>query len=163
MDRIGGTEVRSVNCGEELGEIGVESLQFGEEIRRLMAATPDTGSSFTALLELPANQVMEFLHSPDTVRTPASLAGDHPAIERASSFSVFAAAEISPETSSIPSNLSPHSHVVKLEPVNSDSNPNSSDLMAVNDNRKSAKRKERGKKVRLLSTRARFADELLAS
>ncbi|PSS21150.1 Transcription factor bHLH60 like [Actinidia chinensis var. chinensis] len=146
MDRIAGTEVRSVNCGEEIEEIGVDSLQFGEEIRRLMAAPTDTGSSFTALLELPANQVMELLHSPDTVRTPASLAGDHHVIERASRFSVFAATEMSTETSSIPSNSTPHSHVVKLEPVNSDSNPNSSDPMAENDNRKSTKRKEREKK-----------------
>ncbi|PSS36323.1 Transcription factor bHLH48 like [Actinidia chinensis var. chinensis] len=145
MDRIAGTEVRSVNCGEKIEEIGVDSLQFGEEIRRLMEA-PQDGNSFTALLELPANQAVELLHSPDTIRTPASLAGDHHVIERASRFSVLAATEISPETSSIPSNSSPHSLVVKLEPVNSDSNPNSSDPMTGNDDRKSTKRKEREKK-----------------
>ena len=161
MDRIAGTEVRSVNCGEKIEEIGVDSLQFGEEIRRLMEA-PQDGNSFTALLELPANQAVELLHSPDTIRTPASLAGDHHVIERASRFSVLAATEISPETSSIPSNSSPHSLVVKLEPVNSDSNPNSSDPNTGNDDRKSTKRKEREKKVRLLSTRPRFDNELLA-
>ena len=161
MDRIAGTEVRSMNCGEKIEEIAVDSLQFGEEIRRLMAP-PAEGSSFTALLELPVNQATELLHSPDTIRTLSSLAGDHHVIERDSRFSVFAATEISPETSSIPSNSSPRSLVVKIEPVNSDSNPNSSDPITENDDRKSAKRKEREKKVRLLSTRAFLDNELLA-
>ncbi|KAL6958921.1 hypothetical protein U1Q18_040267 [Sarracenia purpurea var. burkii] len=177
MERISGAEVRSVNCGENTEEMGVESLQLGEEIQTLMAVpAPETGSSFTALLELPANQAMELLHSsPATNRTPAPPLPlddwsnyhriDHPMPffglpslncadafprntalrNKASRFSVFAAKN-SLETSSIPANSIANSHKVKQEPVDSDSNPNSTDQMEQNDNKKSTKRKEREKK-----------------
>ncbi|CAL5434831.1 unnamed protein product [Camellia sinensis] len=154
MERISGTEIRSASCCEKTEEIGVESLQFGEEIQRLMAAPPETGSSFTALLELPVNQAMVLLHSPETNKTPANDRIDHrrlnctltfpsntALLERASRFSVFAA-DKSLETSSIPSNSCPNSHKVKQEPVDSDSNTNSSQPIVPNHNKKSTKRKE---------------------
>lgn len=68
--------------------------------------------------------------------------------------SVFAG-EYSPETSSAPSNSSANLDKVKNEPVETDSNPNSSqhqssDPTVDNKNqRTSAKRKEREKKVRI--------------
>ncbi|XP_076881288.1 transcription factor bHLH48-like isoform X2 [Bidens hawaiensis] len=45
----------------------MEPFQFGEEIQRLMsvAPPPDSGNSFTALLELPPNQAVRLLHSPE--------------------------------------------------------------------------------------------------
>lgn len=154
MERISGTEIRSASCGEKTEEIGVESLQFGEEIQRLMAAPPETGSSFTALLELPVNQAMVLLHSPETNKTPANDRIDHrrlnctltfpsntTLLERASRFSVFAA-DKSLETISIPSNSCPNSQKVKQEPVDSDSNTNSSHPIVPNHNKKSTKRKE---------------------
>lgn len=68
-------------------------------------------------------------------------------------FSVFVG-ENSPETSSAPSNSSANLDMVKNEPVETDSNPNSSqhqssDPTVDNKNQSpSAKRKERVKKVR---------------
>uniref|UniRef100_A0A5B6YMB5 Putative transcription factor bHLH48 n=1 Tax=Davidia involucrata TaxID=16924 RepID=A0A5B6YMB5_DAVIN len=179
MEVVEGTEVRSASCGDKTEEIGVESLQFGEEIQRLMSVPPETGSSFTALLELPPTQAMELLHSPESHETPAELSGeiwsngriDHPKpyhsqfftstptlpsntplLEHASSFSLFVTTENSPEASSIPSNSSANSHKVKQEPVDSDSNPDSSpilsDQVVLNKNEKSMKRKEREKKIK---------------
>ncbi|XP_059668474.1 transcription factor bHLH48-like [Cornus florida] len=175
MEGLEGTEVRS-------GEIGVESFQFGEEIQRLMSAPPEAGSSFTALLELPANQAMSLLHSPQSDDTPAELSGEvwnnhhnpyhiqslnctptFPSntalLDRASKFSVFAATVNSPETSSIPSNSSGNSHKVKPEPFDSDSNPDSSpmasDPTVSNKNKKSTKRKEREKKVKVSAKKSK--------
>ncbi|XP_059623078.1 transcription factor bHLH60-like [Cornus florida] len=68
MKGLESAEVRS-------GEIGVESFQFGEEIQRLMSTPLEVGSSFTALLELPTNQAMSLLHSPQSDDTPAKLSG----------------------------------------------------------------------------------------
>uniref|UniRef100_A0A5B6YMB3 Putative transcription factor bHLH48 n=1 Tax=Davidia involucrata TaxID=16924 RepID=A0A5B6YMB3_DAVIN len=179
MERIEGTDVRFSSCLDKIEEIGVESLQFGEEIQILMSVPPETGSSFTALLELPPTQAMELLHSPESHETPAELSGeiwsngriDHPKpyhsqfftstptlpsntplLEHASSFSLFVTTENSPEASSIPSNSSANSHKVKQEPVDSDSNPDSSpilsDQVVLNKNEKSMKRKEREKKIK---------------
>ncbi|GMI83293.1 hypothetical protein HRI_001998600 [Hibiscus trionum] len=56
----------------------LESLQFTNEIRRLMSVlTTDDASPFTALLELPAPQAVQLIHSPDSAKliaapTPAS-------------------------------------------------------------------------------------------
>ncbi|XP_023901336.2 transcription factor bHLH48 [Quercus suber] len=142
-------------------ETGLEFLQFRDEIQRLMTVPPENASSFRALLELPATQAMQLLHS-----SPHSAAGggdehkrhssssftngnltfpsNKALIERAAKFSVFAAAaEISPETSSVPSNSSANSDKVKTEPAETDSNPGSSNKTQT---QKLAKRKERQKK-----------------
>ncbi|XAR68556.1 hypothetical protein NMG60_11003725 [Bertholletia excelsa] len=128
----------------------------------MVAPPPETGSSFTALLELPANQAMELLHSPETTETPPpaiqspchrfhslncspTFPSNTALLERASKFSVFAAGN-TPGRSSIPLNPSVNSHIMKQELVDSDSNPNSSDPIAPNDSPKSTKRKEREKK-----------------
>ncbi|XP_052176417.1 transcription factor bHLH48-like isoform X2 [Diospyros lotus] len=161
MERITGAEVRSASCGEKPEVIPVESLQFGEEIQRLM--TPENGSSFTALLELPANQAMELLHSPeaqpvedwtchcrpyhpDSLNCTPIFPSDASLLERASMFSVFATADNSPESSSIPPNSSSNPQKVKAEPLDLDSKPDSSKPHAQNSNQKSKKRKEREKK-----------------
>lgn len=143
-------------------ETGLESFQFRDEIQRLMMVPPENASSFTALLELPATQAMQLLHS-----SPHSAAGggdehkpysssftngnltfpsNKALIERAAKFSVFAAAEISPETSSVPSNSSANLDKVKTEPAETDSNPDSSNKTQT---QKLAKRKEREKKVKI--------------
>uniref|UniRef100_A0A7C8Z4K2 BHLH domain-containing protein n=1 Tax=Opuntia streptacantha TaxID=393608 RepID=A0A7C8Z4K2_OPUST len=64
MELIAGTELRSMGYGDKGMQIGVENYQFGEEFQRLvMAPPPESGSSFTSLLELPPNQAVELLHS----------------------------------------------------------------------------------------------------
>ncbi|GMP75228.1 hypothetical protein CsSME_00032395 [Camellia sinensis var. sinensis] len=50
--QIFGTEIRSASCGEKTEEIGVESLQFGEEIQRLMATPLETNFFFITLPSL---------------------------------------------------------------------------------------------------------------
>lgn len=153
MEGNSGTHSRSA-------ENGAESLQLGEEIQRLVMA-PETGNSFTALLELPPNQAMELLHAPGgndetpppfnrllrSLDSTPTFPSNAALLERAAVFSVFAA-ENSSETSLIPVNSVANSRErVKREPVDTDSNPNSSDP---NSNQKSTKRKEREKKVLLL-------------
>ncbi|CAK9157211.1 unnamed protein product [Ilex paraguariensis] len=104
-----GTEVRSASCGAKSEEIEVDSFRFREEIQRLMPIPPpETGSSFTALLELPANQAMQILDSPETDDAPPTLYGcriEHPKpcmtifpsctalVDQTSKPSVFATAE----------------------------------------------------------------------
>lgn len=153
MEGIVESEARSTNCGGILGGTDIESLQFGGEIRRIMGAQPDTGSSsFTALLGLPSNQAVELLHSSgfESARTAAHSGenrnGSHvnnqanytsrtldssptfpsntALLERAAKFSVFATEETSIETSSIPSSSSANSQKLKQEPFGSDTNPN---------------------------------------
>ncbi|KAL6273041.1 hypothetical protein ACE6H2_023733 [Prunus campanulata] len=171
MDPTGATVPGSILPGPEF-----ESLQFREEIHRLMAVPPENASSFTALLELPPTQAMELLHlSPEanSTTTPAAISGEarvqHPfnsslrfptnpaLIERAAKFSIFAG-EGSPETSSIPSNSGADLEKVKTEPVETDSNPNSSQLTldaTKNNQRSSAKRKEREKKVKVSTKKSK--------
>lgn len=118
MELIGATELRSTSCGDKGMIIGLENYQFGEEFQRLvMAPPPETGNSFTALLELPPNQAVELLHSSSTHGASA---------ERA--------AEGGSEQSD--------SIMVKAEPADSGSksNPNSSDP---SESEKPLKRKER--------------------
>lgn len=179
MEPNPGTIARSISIRPDREETGLESLQFREEIHRLMTVPPENGSSFTALLELPETQAMELLHSPHSDDgVPALLSGDplhginddhklylpsfngnltFPSnkvlIERAAKFSVFASGEHSLETSSVPSNSSANLEVVKGEPVETDSNPNSSQLLVSDPtvdirNQRSEKRKEREKKVK---------------
>ncbi|KAK9290460.1 hypothetical protein L1049_008630 [Liquidambar formosana] len=169
-----GTVIRSGSAGSEEDGTEVESYQFGEEIQGLMSVPPESGSSFTALLGLPATQAMELLHSPESDEAPATLSGEarvdqcqkpylpsfncspsFPSnaalVERAARFSIFAggSGEDSPDTNSMPSNSSR----VKNEPMDTDSNPTTpppliSDPTVGNRNLKSAKRKEREKKVK---------------
>ncbi|PPS10721.1 hypothetical protein GOBAR_AA09929 [Gossypium barbadense] len=66
----GATETRSNVTVSDGGEVAAfESLQFTDEIHRLISApATDNASSFTALLELPATQVVELLHSPESMK-----------------------------------------------------------------------------------------------
>ena len=171
MERIAGTGGRSGSAGGEKEEIGAEPFLFGEEILKLMIDPPENGSSFTALLGLPANQAMELLHSPESDTAPTELSveawrdnlmnphqpyycsptfpSNTALIDRAARLSIFAAGENSPDTSSVPLNLS---YKVKNEPTDTDSNPNSlspliSNPTVENKNQRSTKRKEREKKV----------------
>ncbi|TYJ12467.1 hypothetical protein E1A91_A11G352900v1 [Gossypium mustelinum] len=106
MESNAGTlETRSNRTALEREEVAaLESLQFTDEIHRLMSApATDNASSFTALLELPAPQAVQLIHSPDSAKliaTPAPNVEDFKGgfhlpsngglIERAARFSVFA-------------------------------------------------------------------------
>nr|KJB46345.1 hypothetical protein B456_007G361700 [Gossypium raimondii] len=106
MESNAGTlETRSNKTALEREEVAaLESLQFTDEIHCLMSApATDNASSFTALLELPAPQAVQLIHSPDSAKLIAAPApnvedfkgGFHfPSngglIERAARFSVFA-------------------------------------------------------------------------
>ncbi|XVF56065.1 hypothetical protein PTKIN_Ptkin06aG0087200 [Pterospermum kingtungense] len=96
-------ETRSNRTASEGDEVAaLESLQFTDEIHRLIAApSTDNASSFTALLELPAPQAVQLLHSPDSAKLIAApnvedfkgsfhFPSNSGLIERAARFSVFA-------------------------------------------------------------------------
>ncbi|KAF7818990.1 transcription factor bHLH48-like isoform X1 [Senna tora] len=162
----------------EHDQTALESIQFNEEIQRIIAPAPENTSSFTALLELPSTQAMELLHS-----TAAASASGEPLcdihdqkpphlfhsltrnltspsdtalIERAAKFSVFAEENSPPdEEASLapPPNSGANLNRVKNEPPETDSNPSStkefvSDPAIENANDRAAKRKEREKKVK---------------
>ncbi|KAG6580825.1 Transcription factor basic helix-loop-helix 60, partial [Cucurbita argyrosperma subsp. sororia] len=164
-----GTVGGSSPIGRQSDDSGLESLQFCEEIQGLMTIPAENASSFTALLELPATQALELLHSPDSAggATAAVVTDDSvpkpyfsafncnltfPAnsalIERAAKFSVLAEEHSPDTTSKVALNL----EKVKNEPTTeTDSNPNPlqtliSDPAVENTNQRSTKRKEREKK-----------------
>lgn len=137
MEPNGDTEVRSRSCRGKDVDIGLESLQFDEEIDKLMSVPPESGSSFTALLELPTNKAVKLLHSPEKEFIVPQFPGEllnNALFDKASKFSVFAAVD-----------------QVKEEQLYADSQPNSSpvasDPVVLTANEKLAKRKEREKKV----------------
>ncbi|CAN4118449.1 unnamed protein product [Withania somnifera] len=178
-------KVRSESCGAKMGEIASGFHQFSEEV--LSITTSEAGSSFTALLGLPANQAVELLvHSPETgkmesdkltephtpyyhyppptpvpaqIQTP-SFPSDIALIDKASKFSVFASAfGNSPESNSTLSNSGSKAVLVKQEPADSEFNQNSSPATSVPiGNLKSMKRKEREKKI---SGTAMVLDEII--
>ncbi|XP_047336945.1 transcription factor bHLH48 [Impatiens glandulifera] len=154
MEGIVESKARSTNYG---GILGTQSVQFGEEeIHRVMGTqAPETGSSFTALLELPSNQAVELLHSSGFDASRAAHSSENwntqsfpsntALLERAAKFS-----ETSIETSSVPSSSSANSQKVKSEPFDSETKPNiSSDQpehVITSTQKRSAKRKEIEKK-----------------
>ncbi|KAI3667440.1 hypothetical protein L6452_42498 [Arctium lappa] len=138
---------------ERREEIGVESFQFGEEIQSLMSVVqpPEAGNSFTALLELPPNQAVKLLHSPEET-TPNIFPSVFAVIETDNSLET---------TSSIRPNSSPNDcNFVKQEPIDSDSLHNSSPMESDPVISISAKRKEREKKVKSSAKKSKnVADE----
>ncbi|GMH20126.1 hypothetical protein Nepgr_021967 [Nepenthes gracilis] len=175
MKPIGGIEVRSMNYSHKNVDIGVQAYQLGEEFQMLMAGPPPTGNSFTALLELPANQAMELLHSPGAADSPTELplkrhhnmshrsARNHPhdcapafpsnaaLNEGATKYSGIstAAAFGGGGQDSPESSSSANAMKVKSEPMDSGSSPNSlphtSNPTVASKNEKHTKRKEREK------------------
>ncbi|KAJ9181134.1 hypothetical protein P3X46_009297 [Hevea brasiliensis] len=149
MESPAGPGARSSLTGPQPHETGLDSLQFGEDIQHLISVPPENASSFTALLELPPNQAVELLHSPDSSLRSRNVIEAHQQkpylephfnaanlmfptnsglIERAARFSVFAGENLnnitnnSPETSSVPSNSSANlEKVVKSEPAEPES------------------------------------------
>ncbi|KAG8646800.1 transcription factor bHLH48 isoform X2 [Manihot esculenta] len=144
-----GPGVRSSPMVPQPDETGLDSVQFGEDIQHLISVPPENASSFTALLELPPNQAVELLHSPDSTLRARTVIDTHHhkpylqphfngaslsfptnsgLIERAARFSVFAGENLnntsnnSAETSSVPSNSSANlEKVVKSEPAEAES------------------------------------------
>ncbi|KAJ0715475.1 putative transcription factor bHLH family [Helianthus annuus] len=121
---------------EKREETCTELFQLGEEIeiQSLMSVVPppETGNSFTALLELPPNQAVMLLHSPEET-APDNFTSQ-----------VFLETPNSILPNSSPNNFS----LVKQEPVDSDSVHNSSPNMSDPVISKSTKRKEREKNVK---------------
>ncbi|XP_043693620.1 transcription factor bHLH48-like [Telopea speciosissima] len=173
MELITSSGSRSGNCRDDK-QFSVEIQELmTENVLEDAAVVPVTENSFTALLGLPANQALELLHEP--VKSQEILAADiwkntqedqrnfgysfncspifptnAALVERAARFSVFAAAEDSPESSSVPSISRENSPKLKAEPAESESNRSSSPIpsSAANvpkENQKSTKRKEREK------------------
>ncbi|EOY09403.1 hypothetical protein QUC31_010526 [Theobroma cacao] len=161
------TETRSNGTTSDGDEaVALESLQFTDEIHRLISApSTDNASSFTALLELPAPQAVELLHSPESAKLIAAPApnvedikgsfhfpSNTGLIERAARFSVFAGDSNnnnnktgSAETTSNNSSQNPQKEV-KSEPAETEScQPLVSDPTV---EKRSIKRKDREKKVK---------------
>ncbi|CAH2058387.1 unnamed protein product [Thlaspi arvense] len=182
MDLTQGLGARSGGgpCREAV--TGLESLNFSDEIRQLVTMPPEnTGSSFTALLEMPATQAMELLHFPETSCSQATVtraAGYiapptlHPfgtltfpsnllLLDRASRYSVVATEQngnISGESES-----SANLDRVKSEPDDTDSSQRLVSYRMVenqnstqNQDNSSGKRKEREKKARREKINARM-------
>ncbi|CAK7342444.1 unnamed protein product [Dovyalis caffra] len=149
----------------ELDETGLESLQFGEDIRHLITPPSENESSFTALLELPANQAVELLHSDSGQKQYPNLTfpSNTSLLERAARLSFFNGGSNSTDSSSVPSNSSSKNPetaaAVKCEPLETESFLDSSQPLVSDptvDNsapnaRSSSKRKEREKKVKAAS------------
>ncbi|KAL8142919.1 hypothetical protein V2J09_015951 [Rumex salicifolius] len=78
MEPIGGTGFPSESYGVKSVGIESEDYQFEEELQGTMegGAPPVSGSSFTALLELPPSQAMELLHTAGAGECPADLSGN---------------------------------------------------------------------------------------
>lgn len=162
MESAEATQVRSDNSA-------LETLQFREEIQHLIAAPPDNASSFTALLELPAPQAMELLHTPETrgfLGKPnfpgkSQIEGVHKApyfssfdragfpfptntalIERAAKYSVFAGGSNNSLSSNSPENSGACSkQKVKSEPKETESNCNESPPLVANQTEESKARR----------------------
>ncbi|KAL6133892.1 hypothetical protein ACLB2K_066125 [Fragaria x ananassa] len=171
MDPIAGTVPGSALPGPDHKEPGLDTLQFREEIQRLMTVPPqENASSFTALLELPPTQAMELLHlSPEPpvsvepllksscvnpFNSSLMFPRDAELIERSAKFSIFGG-EQSPEAVAAPSNSGVNLEKVKSEPAETDSNPNSSSMETKNNQRSSAKRKEREKKGKVSTKKSK--------
>ncbi|XP_010265771.1 PREDICTED: transcription factor bHLH48-like [Nelumbo nucifera] len=187
MERISCFDSRSEGCKDDKQEMAEDSFEFGDGIlmtENLLQEATVPGSSFTALLGLPANQAMELLQDPlsgkpQTVIAPEmwrdSRSGqedmrytfncsptfptDAALVERASKFSVFAAAQNSTDKCPVPSNSNENSLKPKSEPADSESNPSSclvsSDPATPSENQASTKRKEREKKVKVPAKRSK--------
>lgn len=149
----GGLSGSSLNVREH-DQTAFESIQFNEEIQRIIAPAPENAGSFTALLELPPTQAMELLYSPncDGAGAAASASGEplndinnqkYPfhsfsrnlafpfntaLTERATKFSVPNEENSLPEEASLaPLNSSASLNTVKNEPPEADSNPSSTE------------------------------------
>ncbi|XWS59198.1 hypothetical protein CRYUN_Cryun08bG0101100 [Craigia yunnanensis] len=163
----GTTEARSNRTPSEGDEVAaLESLQFTDEIHRLISAPPtDNASSFTALLELRAPQAIQLLHSPESAKLIAAPApnvedfkgsfhfpSNNGLIERAARFSVVSAEgnnnnnkSNSPETTSNNSSAN-LLKAVKSEPAETESSQPLVSVPTVE--KRSIKRKDREKKVK---------------
>ncbi|KAK6151275.1 hypothetical protein DH2020_013910 [Rehmannia glutinosa] len=129
-------------------------MGFGfDEIHGPISGPPETDSnSFTALLELPPPQAVELLIKEDFPAKPMPppiFPSNIALIDRASKFSIYASPDNSPDSTAIlPASSSMKLDLVKQEPLESDSHPNSSSPAVSNQSSKSGKRKEREKKVK---------------
>ncbi|KAK9069215.1 hypothetical protein SSX86_013331 [Deinandra increscens subsp. villosa] len=127
---------------EKCEETGMDTFQFGEEIQSLMAVVPppEAGNSFTALLELPSNQAVMLLHSPEETAPNTFNSSVFPSMEMENLLET---------TSSVLPNSSHNNfNLVKNEPIDSDSQHNSSPNLSDPIISKSTKRKEREKNVK---------------
>ncbi|KAJ6778728.1 TRANSCRIPTION FACTOR BHLH60 [Salix koriyanagi] len=166
MDLLTGTVARS---GPELDETGLDSLQFDEDIRHLITAPSENANSFIALLELPANQAVELLHSDSGKKECPNVTfpSNTSLLERAARFSVLNGGSNSTDSSSVPSDSSSKNlekaAPVKSEPLETESYLDSSQPLVSDPTvgnsapnaRAYSKRKERGKKVKGASKKSK--------
>lgn len=139
MELIGAPELRSTSCSNKVMQVGVENCPFGGEFQRLVMAA-ESGNSFTALLGLPPNQAVELLHSsPEIDDSPRGALISRAAVD-------------SPE----PSNSSAVK-VMKGEPADSCSIPNSSE-----NEKPLLKRKERETKSKGCSKKSKTAGKQMS-
>nr|DAD42288.1 TPA_asm: hypothetical protein HUJ06_000518 [Nelumbo nucifera] len=187
MERISCSSSRSGSCSENKPGIIEDTFEFGDGILmtgNLLQEATVPGSSFTALLGLPATQAMELLQEPQSTKAqpiPApelwrdsrneqetlgyslncspTFPTNAALVERAAKFSIYAGAQESTDANSLPSNSSENSLKLKNEPADSESNPSSclvfSDPATPSENQKSTKRKEREKKVKVSAKRSK--------
>ncbi|XWS56231.1 hypothetical protein CRYUN_Cryun09bG0068200 [Craigia yunnanensis] len=164
---VGTTVTRSNGTASDGDDVAaLESLQFTDEIHRLISATTtDNASSFSALLELPVPEAVELLHSPESAKLIAARApnvedfkgsfhfpSNSGLIEQAARFSVFGGEGNnnnkkinSPETTSNNSSANLEK-AVKREPGETESSqPLVSDPMV---EKRCIKRKDLEKKVK---------------
>ncbi|XP_011020295.1 PREDICTED: transcription factor bHLH48-like isoform X2 [Populus euphratica] len=156
------TTASGARSGPELDETGPDSFHLGEDIRHLIAAPSENASSFTALLELPANQAVELLHLDSGKKQYPNLTFPS---NTSAIFSVFNGGSNSTDSSPLPSNSSSKdlekASAIKREPFETGSYLDSSHPLVSDptvDNsapnaRPSSKRKEREKKVKAASKR----------
>nr|KJB16405.1 hypothetical protein B456_002G229100 [Gossypium raimondii]KJB16408.1 hypothetical protein B456_002G229100 [Gossypium raimondii]KJB16409.1 hypothetical protein B456_002G229100 [Gossypium raimondii]KJB16410.1 hypothetical protein B456_002G229100 [Gossypium raimondii] len=163
----GTTETRSNVTVPDGGEVAAfESLQFTDEIHRLISApATDNASSFTALLELPATQVVELLHSPESVKLIVASApnvedfkgsfhfpSNTGLIQKDARFSVFSGeGNNKNEKSNSPEMTSKNSSANLEKAVKSEPAETASSLPLVSDptvENRNIKRKDREKKVK---------------
>ncbi|KAI5583921.1 hypothetical protein BDE02_06G048700 [Populus trichocarpa] len=158
------TTASGARSGPELDETGLDSFQLGEDIRHLITAPSENASSFIALLELPANQAVELLHSDSGQKQYPNLTFPS---NTSAIFSVFNGGSNSTDSSPVPSNSSSKdlekASAVKCEPLETGSYLDSSHPLVSDptvDNsapnaRPSSKRKEREKKVKAASKKSK--------
>lgn len=149
-------------------EIALESFQFHDEIHRQMATPTENARSFTALLELPRSRAVELLHLPEPSKSSA--AASNGPLEHffqypgAGGLCLPANSALVERASTLAVETDASSRKVKVEQLaESDSNPISSSQLLVSDppmedkGQRSAKRKDREKKVRGTGAELGFA------
>ncbi|KAG2244011.1 hypothetical protein Bca4012_035045 [Brassica carinata] len=155
-------QVFGVSSGAESAMTGLESLNFIDEIQRLVTFPPENTGSFTALLEMPATMAMELFtsssHAAGDIAPPPTTLHPFGRLNYPPDLSVIAAEQngnFSGESVLVPSSFSDR---VKSEPDETDSSQRLVSYRTV-ENQNHNKRKERGKKVKSSLKKTKSSEE----